>query len=114
MATESKPSSKPSRVVAVAIDNSEYAEKAFDCEYSFIYSLSIFHWKTIQIFFFILMQLIAVIIMHTISMWLQNDLKNKFQGLRRDIEKKNLETFFQFENETLKTVAVQYADSHVL
>lgn len=47
-------------------------------------------------------------------MWLQNDLKNKFQGLRRDIEKKNLETFFQFENETLKTVAVQYADSHVL
>ncbi|XP_052679828.1 putative universal stress protein SAUSA300_1656 isoform X4 [Crassostrea angulata] len=30
MATESKPSSKPSRVVAVAIDNSEYAEKAFD------------------------------------------------------------------------------------
>lgn len=51
MATESKPSSKPSRVVAVAIDNSEYAEKAFDCEYSFIYSLSIFHWKTIQFFF---------------------------------------------------------------
>lgn len=113
MATESKPSSKPSRVVAVAIDNSEYAEKAFDCEYSFIYSLSIFHWKTI--FFLILMQLIAVIIMHTISMWSQNDLKNKFQGLRRDIEKRKiLETFFQFENETLKTVAAQYADSHVL
>lgn len=88
MATESKPSSKPSRVVAVAIDNSEYAEKAFDCEYSFIYSLSIFHWKTIQNFFsLILMQLIAVIIMHTISMWSQNDLKNKFQGLRRDIER---------------------------
>lgn len=48
-------------------------------------------------------------------MWSQNGLKNKFHGLRRDIEKRKiLETFFQFENETLKTVAVQYADSHVL
>lgn len=32
MATDSQ-DSKHSRVVAVAIDNSEYAEKAFDCKY---------------------------------------------------------------------------------
>lgn len=32
MATEGK-DVKQSRVVAIAIDSSEYAEKAFDCEY---------------------------------------------------------------------------------
>lgn len=87
MATESKPSSKPSRVVAVAIDNSEYAEKAFDCEYSFIYSLSIFHWKTIQIFF---SHFDATNCCnynaHNFNV-ITNDLKNEFQGLRRDIER---------------------------
>lgn len=113
MATESKPSSKPSRVVAVAIDNSEYAEKAFDCEYSFIYSLSIFHWKTIQIFF-----------SHFDTTNCCNYNAHNFNVITEWLEKqisrietrhwKILETFFQFENETLKTVAAQYADSHVL
>lgn len=113
MATESKPSSKPSRVVAVAIDNSEYAEKAFDCEYSFIYSLSIFHWKTIQFFF-----------LHFDATNRRNYNAHNFNVITKWFEKqisrietrhwKILETFFQFENETLKTVAVQYADSHVL
>lgn len=112
MATESKPSSKPSRVVAVAIDNSEYAEKAFDCEYSFIYSLSIFHWKTIQFFF------------HFDATNRRNYNAHNFNVITKWLEKqisrvetrhwKILETIFQFENETLKTVAVQYADSHVL
>lgn len=110
MATESKPSSKPSRVVAVAIDNSEYAEKAFDCEYSFIYSLSIFHWKTIQ--------------NHFDATNRRNYNAHNFNVITKWLEKqisrietrhwKILETFFQFENETLETVAVQYADSHVL
>lgn len=113
MATESKPSSKPSRVVAVAIDNSEYAEKAFDCEYSFIYSLSIFHWKTIQNFF-----------SHFDATKCRNYNAHNFNVITKWLKKqisrvetrhwKILETFFQFENETLKTVAVQYADSHVL
>lgn len=113
MATESKPSSKPSRVVAVAIDNSEYAEKAFDCEYSFIYSLSIFHWKTIQNFF-----------SHFDATKCRNYNAHSFNVITKWLEKqisrietrhwKILETFFQFENETLKTVAVLYADSHVL
>lgn len=55
MATESK-DTKPSRVVAVAIDNSEYAEKAFDCEYFFIYSSNIFHLANYSKMFFIFMQ----------------------------------------------------------
>lgn len=55
MATESK-DTKPSRVVAVAIDNSEYAEKAFDCEYFFFTHQIYFIWQTIPKMFFIFMQ----------------------------------------------------------
>jgi hypothetical protein len=43
MATEGK-DAKQSRVVAIAIDNSDYAEKAFDCEYRvYKFNLVIFY-----------------------------------------------------------------------
>lgn len=45
MVIEFKLSFKLFWVVVVVIDNSEYVEKVFDCEYSFIYFLSIFYWK---------------------------------------------------------------------
>lgn len=87
MATESK-DTKPSRVVAVAIDNSEYAEKAFDCEYFFYLLIKYISFGKLfqNVFHFYARNHKTVILMHTNSMRLQIDWKTNLKDWDEALE----------------------------